>query len=58
MVGGAFFSNILAPFAETHTPVGPGEIGIVFLINTFFVVVALRRLVMAAIASTVVSHRG
>ena len=40
MVGGAFFSNILAPFARAHTPVGPGEIGIVFFINTFFVVVA------------------
>ena len=40
MVGGAFFSNILAPFAEAHTPVGPGEIGVVFFINTFFVVVA------------------
>src|SRR5215469_13772075 len=40
MIGGAFFSNILAPFAEAHTPVGPGEIGVVFFINTFFVVVA------------------
>ncbi len=40
MIGGAFFSNILAPFAKAHTPVGPGEIGIVFFINTFFVVVA------------------
>ena len=28
MIGGAFFSNILAPFAEAHTPVGPGEIGV------------------------------
>lgn len=40
MTGGALFSNILAPFAEAHTPVGPGEIGIVFFINTFFIVVA------------------
>jgi MFS family permease len=40
MTGGALFSNILAPFAKAHTPVGPGEIGIVFFINTFFVVVA------------------
>ena len=40
MTGGAFFSNILAPFATAHTPVGPGEIGIVFFINTFFIVVA------------------
>jgi MFS family permease len=40
MAGGAFFSNILAPFAEKHTPVGPGEIGIVIFINTFFIVVA------------------
>jgi MFS family permease len=40
MTGGALFSNILAPFAKAHTPVGPGEIGIVFLINTFFIVVA------------------
>ena len=40
MTGGALFSNILAPFAEAHTPVGPREIGIVFFINTFFIVVA------------------
>jgi MFS family permease len=40
MTGGAFFSNILAPFAKAHTPVGPGEIGVVFFINTFFIVVA------------------
>jgi MFS family permease len=39
MVGGAFFSNILSPFAEAHTPVGPREIGVVFFINTFFIVV-------------------
>jgi len=40
MIGGAFFSNILPPFAKAHTPAGPGEIGVVFLINTLFVVVA------------------
>jgi MFS family permease len=39
-VGGAFFSNVLSPFAKAHTPVGPGEIGVVFFINTFFIVVA------------------
>jgi MFS family permease len=40
MTGGALFSNILAPFAKAHTPVGPGEIGVVFFINTLFIVVA------------------
>jgi MFS family permease len=40
MVGGAFFSNILPPFAKAHTPVGPGEIGLVIFINTFFIVAA------------------
>jgi MFS family permease len=40
MVGGAFFSNVLSPFAIAHTPVGPGVMGIVFFINTFFIVVA------------------
>ena len=40
MVGGAFFSSILPPFAKAHTPVGPSEIGVVIFINTFFIVVA------------------
>ncbi len=40
MTGGAFFTNILPPFAKAHTPVGPGEIGIVIFINTFLIVVA------------------
>ena len=40
MTGGALFSNILAPFAKMHTPLGPGEIGVVIFINTFFIVVA------------------
>jgi MFS family permease len=40
MTGGALFSNILAPFAKVHTAVGPGEIGVVIFINTFFIVLA------------------
>jgi predicted MFS family arabinose efflux permease len=40
VVGHTFFSNILSPFAEAHTPVGPGAIGIVFLVNTSCVVIA------------------
>jgi MFS family permease len=40
MIGGAYFSNILPPFAVAHTPVGAGEIGVVYFINTFFIVVA------------------
>ncbi len=40
MVGGAFLSNVLSPFATAHTPVGPGEIGIVIFLNIFFIVVA------------------
>jgi MFS family permease len=40
VVGHTFFSNILAPFARSHTPVGPGAIGIIFLVNTSFVVIA------------------
>ncbi|HEU0239251.1 MAG TPA: MFS transporter [Micromonosporaceae bacterium] len=40
MTGGALFTNILAPFAKANTPVGPGEIGIVIFMNTFFIVVA------------------
>jgi MFS family permease len=38
--GGALFTNILAPFAQAHTALGPGEIGVVIFINTFFIVVA------------------
>src|SRR5947208_6271220 len=34
MIGGAFFSFILPPFAEAHTPVGPVGIGVVVFINT------------------------
>jgi MFS family permease len=40
VVGHTFFSNILSPFAETHTPVGPAAIGIIFLANTSFIVIA------------------
>ena len=40
MIGGAFFSFILPPFAQAHTPVGPVGIGVVVFINTAFIVVA------------------
>jgi MFS family permease len=40
MIGGAFFSNILPPFAVAHTPVGPLGVGVVKFVNTFFIVVA------------------
>jgi predicted MFS family arabinose efflux permease len=40
VVGHTFFSNILPPFAEARTPVGPAEIGIIILINTAFIVIA------------------
>src|SRR5690348_10516586 len=39
VVGHTFFSNILPPFAKAHTPLGPAAIGILFLVNTSFVVV-------------------
>jgi MFS family permease len=40
IVGHTLFSNILAPFVNAHTPVRPEAIGIIFLCNTSFVVVA------------------
>jgi MFS family permease len=40
MIGGAYFSNILPPFALAHTPVQASEIGVVVFLNTFFIVVA------------------
>jgi len=40
IVGYTTFANILAPFAKAHTRVGPGGLGIIFLINTSFVVIA------------------
>ena len=39
VVGHTFFSNILSPFAKAHTPVGPAAIGIIFLVNTSFIVI-------------------
>ena len=39
-IGPALFANILPPFAAAHTRVGPGEIGVLFFLNTFFIVVA------------------
>src|SRR6476661_2393471 len=40
VVGHTLFSNILPPFAQAHTPVGPAEIGIIVLVNTSFIVIA------------------
>jgi MFS family permease len=40
VVGHTFFSNILSPFAKAHTRVGPAAIGIIFLVNTSFIVIA------------------
>jgi MFS family permease len=40
VVGHTFFSNILPPFAKTHTALGPAAIGILVLVNTCFVVIA------------------
>jgi MFS family permease len=40
VVGHTFFSNILPPFARTHTSLGPAAIGILVLVNTCFVVIA------------------
>jgi len=40
VVGHTFFSNILPPFAKSHTPLGPAAIGILVLVNTSFVVIA------------------
>jgi MFS family permease len=40
IVGYALFANILAPFVNAHTRVGPGAIGILFVFNAFFVAVA------------------
>jgi MFS family permease len=40
VVGHTYFSNLLGPFAEAHTPVGPAALGFVFLFNTAFVVIA------------------
>jgi MFS family permease len=40
IVGYTLFSNILPPFAITHTRVGPGAIGVMVLFNTSFIVIA------------------
>ena len=40
IVGYALFINILPPYVKTHTNVGPGAIGLLFVFNTFFVAVA------------------
>jgi MFS family permease len=40
VTGHVFFSNILAPYAEAHTVVGPAGFGIIFLANTLVVVIA------------------
>jgi MFS family permease len=40
VVGHTFFSNFLGPFAVAHTAAGPAALGIVFLANTAFVVIA------------------
>jgi MFS family permease len=40
IVGYTLFANILAPFLEAHTRVGPGAIAIIFLFNTSFIVIA------------------
>jgi MFS family permease len=40
IVGYATFANLLPPFVKVHTRVGPRGIGLLFLFNTFFVVIA------------------
>jgi len=40
IVGYTTFANMLPPFVKAHTRVGPGAIGVLFLFNTFFVVIA------------------
>jgi MFS family permease len=40
IVGYTLFSNILPPFVRTHARVGPAAIGIIYLFNTFFIVIA------------------
>jgi MFS family permease len=40
IVGYALFANILPPFVKAHTHVGPGAIGVLFVVNTFFVAIA------------------
>ena len=40
IVGYTLFTNILPPFVKAHTRVGPGAIGILFLFDTSFIVIA------------------
>jgi MFS family permease len=40
IVGYTTFASILPPFVKAHTRVGPAAIGTLFLVNTFFVVIA------------------
>jgi MFS family permease len=40
VVGYSLLGNILGPFAKAHTAVGPREIGVLFLVNTAFIVLA------------------
>ena len=40
IVGYTTFANILPPYLKAHTRVGPAAFGILFLFNTFFVVIA------------------
>ena len=40
VVGYALFANILPPFVNAHTRVGPGAIGLLFVFNCFFVAIA------------------
>ena len=40
IVGYTTFANLLPPFVKAHTPVGPGSIGLLFLFNTSFIVIA------------------
>jgi MFS family permease len=39
IVGYALFANILPPFVKAHTRAGPGAIGLLFLFNTFVIVI-------------------
>jgi MFS family permease len=40
IVGYSLFGNILGPYIKNHTAIGPGTIGVLFLVNTVFIVIA------------------
>ncbi len=40
IVGYSFFANIMPPYLIAHAPVGAGAVGVLFLVNTAFIVVA------------------